>query len=141
MKKSIIIAFTFLIIVSFSAFTTTKEKSKYPVWKNLQILPKDISKEALDSVMTHFSISLGVRCGYCHARTEDNTHLDFATDSKGEKKIARKMMLMTDSINNIYFSSMGPVKTKTPMVTCYTCHRGQEQPEAAIPDSILNRHH
>ena len=162
MKKIGILLATVLAITTFVSFTPGTR----PDYKNLQILPKDISKHDLDSVMKHFSISLGVRCNYCHARTEDGTHLDFASDAKGEKKISRKMMLMAKSINDTYFnlpnaaatvsnspytsgaySSNSAVnnsqnnQTQPQMVTCYTCHRGMEQPETKIPDSLLSKAH
>lgn len=126
----------FFSILSISAFINPK----YPRYKNLKILPQDITKEQMDSVMDHFSISLGVHCNYCHAKTEDNTHLDFPSDAKGEKNIARKMMTMTTGINTTNFD-IGPTLTAKPMVTCYTCHHGQEQPPATIPDSLLQRRH
>ena len=137
MNKVAIISITCILILGFSAFVPGYK----PGYKNLKILPQDITKEQLDSVMKHFSLSLGVRCNYCHARTEDNTHLDFASDSKGEKNVARKMMLMTDSINNTYFNRAGAEHSKMQMITCYTCHRGDEQPVKTIPDSLLNRRH
>lgn len=158
MKKIGIVLITLVAVISFVAFTPGNQ----PDYKNLQILPKDISKHDLDSVMRHFSVALGVKCGYCHARTEDGTHLDFASDAKGEKKISRKMMLMTTAINNNYFNlQSGPSpaqaspytsgnyaansavnnvpanQAQMQMVTCFTCHRGMEQPLAKIPDSLL----
>lgn len=139
MKKTVFILVLLLSMISFFAFIPGKKQA--PTWKNLQILPKDISKEKLDSVMDHFSISLGVKCNYCHTRIENQSHMDFASDIKGEKKIARKMMLMSDSINTQYFTKDPNDHSHMQMVTCYTCHRGQEQPETAIPDNLLHHKH
>ncbi|MGH2563775.1 MAG: c-type cytochrome, partial [Ginsengibacter sp.] len=103
MKKSFLIIFTCVIaILIFQAFTTSYE----PHFKNLQILPKDISGHDLDSVMHHFTASLGVKCNFCHVRNEAEKKMDFASDDKPEKKVARKMMLMAIDINKNYFKGM-----------------------------------
>src|SRR5262245_19404795 len=39
-------------------------------FKNLQVLPKDISEEQLNSTMNGFTRALGVRCAYCHVGEE-----------------------------------------------------------------------
>ena len=105
MKKSLlIVAGCFVSVILFQAFTTTHE----PHFKNLQILSKDISDHDLDSVMHHFSASLGVRCNFCHVMNQDAKKMDFASDDKPEKNIARKMMLMAIGINKTYFRDMEP---------------------------------
>ena len=103
MRKSfLVIIFCIMSVVIFQAFTIHKE----PHFKNLQILPKDISDHDLDSFMHHFSASLGVRCNFCHVRNEAAKQMDFASDEKPEKNIARKMMLMSIDINKSYFQGM-----------------------------------
>lgn len=100
MKKSYLIIITCLISVFlFQAFTTPTE----PHYTNLQILPKDISNHDLDSVMHHFTAALGVKCNFCHVRNDAEHKMDFASDDKPEKQIARKMMLMSIDINKNYF--------------------------------------
>jgi hypothetical protein len=99
--------------------------------KNLKVLPKNISHEDLDKVMDGFKAALGVKCNFCHAPSKDsaNKHLDFASDEKPEKEVARKMMRMTAKINKKFFSynktEQGAAKTT---ITCITCHRGKEHP-------------
>lgn len=39
-------------------------------FKNLKVLPKDISKRDLTTVMRSFSHALGVRCVECHVSTK-----------------------------------------------------------------------
>jgi Photosynthetic reaction centre cytochrome C subunit len=103
MKKSLfIIAGCITSIILFQAFTIMRE----PHFKNLQILPKDISDHDLDSVMHHFSLSLGVKCNFCHVVDTAARRLDAASDAKPEKNIARKMMLMAIDINKNYFKGM-----------------------------------
>jgi hypothetical protein len=104
MKKSILIIIGCITsIILFQAFTITSQ----PHFKNLQILPKDISDHDLDSVMHHFTVSLGVKCNFCHVVDTVARKLDAANDAKPEKNIARKMMLMAIDINKNYFRNMG----------------------------------
>ena len=131
MKKKTIVSLTLImLIISTLAFNTMDQ----PPYKNLKILPQDISKEKLDSIMHNFSQSLGVKCSFCHLRNEQERKSDFASDSLADKLIARKMMLMTMDINKNFFKpeeeedkNLGSAQI-VPEVGCYTCHRG-----AAIP--------
>jgi len=50
--------------------------------RNLQVLPKDITKPQLVSIMKGFSITFGVRCAYCHTVTDDLTEGKFDPDDK-----------------------------------------------------------
>src|SRR5436190_24344993 len=70
-------------------------------YKNLQVLPKDISKEQLFPIMKGFAQGLGVRCVHCHVGEEGKplSTLDFASDAKKEKLVARKMLTMVHRIN------------------------------------------
>ncbi|HEU5366424.1 MAG TPA: c-type cytochrome [Hanamia sp.] len=145
MKKSIVVIIACLIsIFVIQAFTTSYQ----PRFTNLQILPKDISKDGLDSVMHHFTASLGVKCNYCHVSNAETRKLEFAKDDKPEKQIARKMMLMAIDINKNHFQQIeesmndGMVKPTTDTsavsymlkyVTCYTCHHGDPHPENKPP--------
>lgn len=123
-----------IAILAFSfSYPVTKQQQKEG-FKNLKVLPKDISEKKLDSTMMYYCVSLGVRCGFCHARFSDTTnkHLDFASDAKEEKGIARSMMQMTYHINTVYFDfhkSAHPDTLHT--VTCFTCHRGKADPMAS----------
>lgn len=102
-------------------------------FKNLQVLPKDISKDSLEHVMHFFTKSLGVHCDFCHARSKDSTQRwpDFASDDKPEKEIARHMMKMATEINTTYFNFNGSAMPDTiHVVTCMTCHHGEPHPES-----------
>ncbi|HLX92570.1 MAG TPA: c-type cytochrome [Puia sp.] len=102
-----------------------------PKPKNLKILPKNITHEELDKVMDGFKDALGVKCNFCHAPEADSTshHLDFASDAKPEKNIARKMMKMAAKINKKYFSyNTNDQGVHVDAVTCMTCHRGNPHP-------------
>ena len=110
--------------------SSNNEKKVSGNFKNLKVLPQDISKDALDSIMHEFTVSLGVRCGFCHARKSDTTQkgLDFASDTKDEKTIARHMMKMTEYLNTTYFNFNNSTKPDTiHTIICYTCHRGKKE--------------
>ena len=100
-------------------------------FKNLQVLAKDISTKDLQKIMVdEFQDGLGVTCGYCHAQEKDGSlHLDYASDEKPEKQIARKMMSMSIEINKNYFEVERPVLGSGVLsVTCITCHQGTARP-------------
>lgn len=102
---------------------------------NLQVLPRDISKQELQSTMRKFAFALNVRCPYCHAETADKK-MDFAADAKDEKRTARVMMQMVFAINHDYVSK---VEGKPAQVECVTCHHGIAKPRtmnAMLSESI-----
>jgi Photosynthetic reaction centre cytochrome C subunit len=103
-----------------------------PPKHNFKVLPKDISHEDLGKIMDAWKTALGVKCGFCHAPSADSSshHLDFASDAKPEKNIARHMFRMTAKINKKYFSFNKDDKgNAVPAVACMTCHRGSPHPE------------
>jgi Photosynthetic reaction centre cytochrome C subunit len=123
-------AVLFLSLFIFFGIAATKPADDHH-FKNLKILPKNISPDDLDKVMDSYKLALGVKCGYCHAPSQDSTshHLDFASDAKPEKEIARKMMKMTIRINKKYFSyNKNDQGQAIPTVECMTCHRGKQHP-------------
>ncbi|SFQ42014.1 c-type cytochrome [Parafilimonas terrae] len=105
------------------------------LFKNLKVLPKDISKEDLEKVMHGFNKALGVRCNFCHSPGA-NGKMDFSSDAKSEKDIARYMLNMTHEINMKYFNPENSERPDTiSVVKCVTCHHGNPHPEdAVLPD-------
>lgn len=100
-------------------------------FKNLKVLPKNISEAQLDTIMNHFKAALGVRCNFCHVWGSDGKP-DFANDAKEEKNIARYMMTMTAGINKTYFNSENSTMPDTiAVVKCVTCHHGNPHPDEA----------
>src|SRR5580692_590254 len=78
-------------------------------YKNLKVLPRHISSKELQGIMTDdFEDGLGVSCGFCHAPAAGGHGLDFVSDAKPEKEIARAMMRMTLSLNKKYFGVRKP---------------------------------
>ena len=100
-------------------------------YENLKVLPKNISSKDLQKIMVDdFEDGLGVACNFCHAADKNNGQLDFASDAKPEKEIARSMMRMTMGINKKYFKIKHPmIGTEELTISCNTCHNG-----VAFPD-------
>jgi hypothetical protein len=99
-------------------------------WKarNLQALPPDMPREQLIGIMRNMSSALGVNCAYCHAPASNGAGLNFASDAKREKEMARWMMRVTHDLNQKF-----EVDMNNPAVTCYTCHRGAAHPLIVPP--------
>lgn len=130
-KKAPTIATLILLLVAGTAATIT------PVHKfrNLKILPQDISERALDSIMGAYSKALNVSCEFCHTAPKDlipltleKKEVDFALDNE-MKEYARKMMRLTIDINKNYFNYDSTKRAEyLNVVNCNTCHRGNPFP-------------
>lgn len=107
-----------------------------PPLQNLQYFPKDIARDSLTQIMRGFAMSLGVRCEFCHAMREgapppqpgQNPQLNYASDEKDNKKIARYMLRMTDSINHKLLPGIPNRDNPPTTIGCVTCHRGVMKP-------------
>ena len=136
-KKLTITAGLFGVMALGIAASLPQQPQKGPPPKavNLKVLPKNISHHDLDKTMEMWATSLGVHCNFCHARNEQTNKMDFPSDAKPEKTIARHMLQMTAKINKKFFKaekdSLGMVMERS--VNCYTCHRGSEEPATAPP--------
>ena len=109
---------------------------------NLKVLPKDTPPEEVMKIMHNFEGSLGVECSFCHVRDEKTKHMDFASDAKDDKQMARTMMLMTRTINEQFMSKIDDpdAKPADKHVTCGTCHRGHSMPEHFVPPPHAEHH-
>lgn len=92
-------------------------------WKNVRVLPADVSEADLQHTMERMSRDLGVECGHCHESSEAPE-----SDARAAKEVARGMIRMTNGLNRDYFGYPG-----APMVTCATCHQGRARPVAHRP--------
>jgi len=127
--KKFKVIFTFFIFI-FTGISATKQTAN-DKFKNLQVLPKNISEDSLDKIMDRFSNGLGVNCDYCHVHDKTADKIEFEKDDKPEKEIARLMLRMTFDINKKYFHFNELEKTDSLLlqpVTCFTCHRGEPRP-------------
>jgi hypothetical protein len=100
---------------------------------NLQVLPKDISKDDLVNTMRLFARSLGVHCDHCHEEVGET--VDWASDKKEAKNAARTMMKMVHEINTNYMPKTEPLpgEKSGDKVNCWTCHRGAKEPAQGPP--------
>lgn len=91
-------------------------KTAGEAFKNIQVL-KDMPASDLMPTMKSFTVALGVKCSYCHVMGA------FDKDDIHKKEVARHMIQMAHEINANHFH--GHMR-----VTCWTCHRGAEEPPA-----------
>jgi hypothetical protein len=127
-KIAVVAILSALTLIGISAMRPADDK---PPKRNLKVLPKDISHDDLEKTMDAFKDALGVKCGFCHAPSADSTshHLDFASDAKPEKNIARHMYKMAARINKKFFGMNKDANGMlVPTVTCMTCHHGSPHP-------------
>lgn len=103
-------------------------------YTNLKVLPGNISSKELLGIMTDdLDDGLGVSCGFCHAAATGGHGLDYASDAKPEKQIARAMMRMTITLNKKYFKIRRPLLGAPALtITCTTCHNGQPFPDVGL---------
>ena len=115
-----------------SASPTSTPAITYPIPTNLEVLPRDLTGAQVRDVMEGWANDLGVECSTCHVRNPKDIgpngrpRFNYADDSKQEKKTARVMYTMVDTIN-VNFVSRAP-NSGIP-VSCGTCHRGHLAPE------------
>ncbi|TSJ39521.1 c-type cytochrome [Mucilaginibacter corticis] len=105
-----------------------------PPITNLKVLPKKLTFKQVDHIMDNWAAALGVKCNFCHERNADGKGMNFASDAKPEKQMAREMYVMAAKLNKKYFKgekdSLGVAKLSS--VNCYTCHNGVAHLETAI---------
>jgi photosynthetic reaction center cytochrome c subunit len=89
------------------------------IYKNVQVL-KDVPAGAFARIMVSMTQWVAPKqgCGYCHVSG------NFASDAKYTKRVARRMIQMTIYTNTVWKSHV-----KNVGVTCYTCHRGNNNPQ------------
>ena len=126
-KKKLVVLSVLIAFVLLGAATSLRQKKG----RNLQVLPKDISDQMLDSIMQTYNKALGVNCNFCH--TQDNgvslaDSVNYALDYP-MKENARRMMRLNIEINKTYFyydTASRPEYLK--VITCKTCHQGHPFP-------------
>jgi hypothetical protein len=132
--RKIVVVLGLASVVTLIALTSMAPDK--PGFKNLKVLPKNIPHEKLHQVMDEWANSLGVHCGFCHAPNAAGKGLDFASDAKPEKEMARHMYKMMNKINQKYFEakkdSLGMVMEAG--INCNTCHHGASHPELKVPE-------
>jgi len=126
----------FLTLVSVAIIATAATISTGKKYKNLKVLPQDISEKQLDSIMNAYTRALKVSCDFCHkppkkdvfSITPANEKDDYSLDNE-MKENARKMIRLTIDINKRYFYFDSTTRPEyLNVVSCNTCHRGNPFP-------------
>ena len=131
-----------LIIIVFPFPNRRPLRAQIPErFTNLQVLPRDITRDSLVEIMRRFSLSLNVRCQYCHVGGDgiSFTGVRFADDDDEDKRKAREMLRMVMRLNDEFLPSL-PQRDQPPVtVNCFTCHRSAARPrtiEAVLAETI-----
>ncbi len=95
-----------------------QQKKAPPAPKNLKVL----TPEEYRPLMRTYTVALGVPCTGCHVQG------NFASDDNPKKDVARTMITMVKDMNAKYLVGKKEV-------TCYTCHRGAEEPVTVAPET------
>ncbi len=103
----------------------TAPKMAEEVYKNIQVL-QGVPADLLLPTMQLIAISLGTQCNHCHVNG------GFERDDKAPKEFARVMMKMVFALNKGTFGDR-------PLITCYTCHRGNLRPVGTVEPADMGK--
>ncbi|HLK51052.1 MAG TPA: c-type cytochrome [Bryobacteraceae bacterium] len=120
MRLILVSALAALSVIALSGQAPEGKKGGGGPPKNLKVLPSTMDRAQVVGVMRNFTAALGVQCTYCHVQGQ------FDSDDNPKKGVARMMMTMVRQINMNFPDGKQHV-------TCYTCHRGAEEPLTAPP--------
>src|ERR1700757_1327228 len=112
-------------IASAQAAQEPKPKMAEEVFKNVTVL-KGIPVDEFMSTMGMFAAAVSLNCIDCHVPESVQSLAKFAEDTP-IKRTARRMTLMVNNINKTNFGGR-------PVVTCWTCHRGEAGPAKGVPN-------
>ncbi len=121
-----LVALIFGVIILTSALKTPTASDYEEVtgdFKNLKVLPQNISKDSLMGLMQSYNTALGVKCNFCHSK-------DKSADDVHMKDVARHMITFTNKLNEREFNPIG--KQYENAVSCAMCHRGYTKPITAV---------
>jgi photosynthetic reaction center cytochrome c subunit len=96
---------------------------------NVQVIPRTTPPIQVWGMMRNIAGALGVSCTFCHVGSDSAPleRIDFASDQKRNKLVARQMMRLVQEVNN-RLDTIPTRPTPTVSVTCVTCHRGVNRP-------------
>ncbi len=120
-----------LMLAGSSLMLATNTSAQIPdEFENLQFFDPAISRDSLVEFMRDFSFALGVRCQYCHVGGDGVSFegVEFHSDDDPDKRKARFMLHMVDSLNQHVLPALPERDTPNTSLTCKTCHRGVSTP-------------
>ena len=92
------------------------------VFRNIEVLKGVPAGRLVRMMDMGYGRSLGVSCDHCH-----NT-VEWDSDEKRPKEVARQMMAMVGTINRDLLPKIEGIVSERPAVNCTTCHRGSTKP-------------
>jgi photosynthetic reaction center cytochrome c subunit len=120
-----------LVVGVFAAQVHAQAPGKWPPDSliNVQVIPKNTPPVQVWGQMRNIASGLGVTCTFCHAGQEgaELAQINFASDEKRNKQVARQMMRMVQEVNK-RLDTIPARPTPGVTVTCSTCHRGVNRP-------------
>ncbi len=124
--------FTAVVLgIAGSAVVACPTRAQIPTeFRNLEVLPEDISRDSLIQLMRSFSFATGLRCEGCHVMGENGSFegARFHLDDKLTKRQARHMLRMVNRLNDEVLPGLPERDQPALRVECKTCHRGQRKP-------------
>jgi Photosynthetic reaction centre cytochrome C subunit len=128
------------LMLTASLAPRAQEQAEIEDWKpdklvNIQVLPKDMTPDALMETMRMYNASLNVDCVFCHKGQIGKpwSTYDFTDDTKARHETTRLMIKSTLELNE-EFADLGEMDQPT-KVTCATCHRRNRHPEIDPPEA------
>src|SRR5512132_1593546 len=111
MRRLVPLGISVILVFGCTAISQQKSIPASPdqlEFKNLKVLPPNITHDELIATMRTIARSLGTRCDHCHVQTATAPRevFDFPSDAKKEKNVARTMLVMTRQINTDYISKI-----------------------------------
>ena len=120
-----------LALLAAAGQTNAQAPGKWPPDSlvNVRVIPKSTPGVQVWGQMRTIAFGLGVECTFCHVGQAGAplAQIDFASDDKRAKLVAREMMRMVQDVNR-RLDSIPARPTPAVTVTCATCHRGVSRP-------------
>lgn len=135
-------AWSAAVIVCVLAGTAGAQGGQQQPYENLKYFPKDIPRDSLLGIMQGFGYALGVNCQYCHIQepqANGRPRLRPGPDDKREKRTARFMLHMVDTLNRVTLAALPERSQPAVQINCVTCHRGSPIPgtiETVLVDAV-----
>jgi hypothetical protein len=133
--RTILSATAILVVCLLAAALASGQAGQEPkpqmseeVFKNVTAL-KGIPVDEFMSTMGMFAAAVSLNCIDCHVPESVQSLAKFAEDTP-IKRTARRMTLMVQTINKTNFGGR-------PVVTCWTCHRGEAGPAKGVPNLTI----
>jgi tetratricopeptide (TPR) repeat protein len=113
-------------------------------YENLKYFSKDTPRDSMLAIMRGFTYALGVQCRFCHVEEpasgpNGRARLRPPLDDKREKRTARFMLHMVDTLNRSVLAALPERSDPAVRISCVTCHRGSPIPgtiETVLADAL-----